>query len=96
MRGLDAEREARVVDEDVDGGELRGQRGSHGFDGCTVAHVELDRQQRAAELGGERVEALLAAGGGDDAVAALDESTGDGGAETCRRTGDEHDHCCCS
>ena len=40
----------------------------------------------------EFVEAVFAAGRGDDAMAALDEGTSDGGAESCGRTGDEHDH----
>src|SRR6201999_4624377 len=42
----------------------------------------------------ERVETILAARGGDDAVTAVDERSCDGGAEPCGRPGDEHDHCC--
>ncbi|CAG9212308.1 hypothetical protein PSAB6_30253 [Paraburkholderia sabiae] len=94
LRGLEPEREAGVVDEHVDSGKVGGQRGGDGFDGGAVAHVELERQQVVAEFVGERLQTILAARGGDDAMAAFDESPGDSGAEPCGRAGDEHDHCC--
>lgn len=56
---LDAEREAGVVDEHVECREFGGKRGLDGLDGGAVAHVELERQQRVAEFGGERVETIL-------------------------------------
>jgi hypothetical protein len=69
-------------------GSAAGHRGDRGG----VAHVELERQQRVAELGGERIQAILATGGGDHAVAAFDEAARDGGAEAGGGAGDEDDH----
>ncbi|CAM2343937.1 hypothetical protein BVIET440_90228 [Burkholderia vietnamiensis] len=93
---LDTEREAGVVDQHVERREFGGKGGRHRFDGGAVAHVEFEWQQRVAQFRGERIEPILAARGGDDAVAALDEGTGDGCAEAGGRACDEHDHCCCS
>ena len=71
LRRLQPEREGGSVDDQHHLGKAGGQRAGHRGDRVGVAHVELDRQQRVAELAGERVQAVLATGGGDHAVAAL-------------------------
>jgi hypothetical protein len=67
--------QAGVVDQHVERREFGGKGGRHRFDGGAVAHVEFEWQQRVAQFRGERIEPILAARGGDDAVAALDEGT---------------------
>ena len=91
LRRLEPEREAGVVDQHIDGGKLGRQHGGQGLDGGTVAHIELERQQRVAEFGRQRLEAILAPGGRDHAMAGLYELAGNGRAEAGGCTGDEYD-----
>jgi hypothetical protein len=55
--------------------------------------VRLRQQKRIAEFIGERLQAVLAARGGDDPMAAFNKGASDGGAESRGRSGDEHNHC---
>jgi hypothetical protein len=87
----ETEREAGVVDEQVDRGEIAGERGNGGGHGVTVADVERHRQQRGAEFGGQVLEAVHPAGGRDDPGARGREPARDRGTEPAARTRDEHD-----
>ena len=60
--------------------------------GVGITHIELERQQCVAEFGRERVQPVLAARGGDDAMASLDEAAGDGGTKAGGSAGNEDDH----
>ena len=86
LRGLQPEGEPRVVDEHVDRREIRGQPLGQGLHGGSLAHVQLERQECRTEFLGECFKAVETAGGGDHAVAALDEGAGDGGSEAGRGT----------
>ncbi|MEY9487061.1 hypothetical protein RKD26_002855 [Streptomyces calvus] len=85
-----AERAAGVVDEHADGPEGGGEL----VDGGPVGHVERVGGGRVAgrgELLGQRLDAVLAAGGEDDAVPGLGEPAGRGGADAAARTRDDGD-----
>ena len=88
--GVGAERAARVVDQDRDlaegGGEL--------VDRGTVRHVQRVGRRRVAgrvDLLGQRLDAVLAAGGEDDAVSGGRELPCGGGADAAARAGDDRD-----
>ena len=83
--GLEAQRAARRVDDDVDLGQRFGERG----DRRGIRHVELDRI--AADLGGELAAALDAARGGDRVEAGAGQSANRRRADAARSARDERD-----
>ena len=89
LGGPEAEREARVVDEHVDGAELLRQALDRGGDAGPVPDVELQREDLRAELVGEILQPVSAAGGHDDARTVGGEPAGHRGAEAAARPGDE-------
>ena len=89
--GLQPEGQARVVDQDVDLGELGRQRGGDPLHTGPVPDVEGQREQDAgSELVGQGAEPLGPAGRGDHPVAAGGEPPGGRGAEARACAGDEN------
>ena len=90
--GLQAEREAGIGEDDVDGVEGGGEGGDGGIDGGAVADVELDD---VAVVGAQFVlqvdQAILAAAGRDHLAAGGDIAARRGGAEAGGGAGDEDD-----
>ena len=89
LRGLGAERQAGVVDEEVDVAPVGGQAVERGGGGGVVGDVEGERVDRIAQFGLQRVEPVGAAAGGDDAPAGADEFLGGGGTDAGGGAGDE-------
>src|SRR5262249_34561652 len=91
LGGAEAERETGVVDQHVDGAELFWQARDRRGHACPVPDVEPQREDQRAELAGEIVKPVRAAGGGDDPGSVGGEPAGHGGAEATARAGDEND-----
>jgi hypothetical protein len=89
-RGLEAEREPGIVDEDVGVGEGAGQGRDRGLDRRALAHVEMQRMKIRAEFLRQHREAIVAPPGADDLHPGLDVAPRQGGAESGRGAGDEN------
>ena len=87
---LEAQGKSSVVDQQVDLGELRGQRGDRLADRGPVPYVETDGKNAGAGFLGEISEPVRSAGRGDDARAVGCETTCDRGSEATARAGDEY------
>jgi len=87
---VQAKREARVVDEHVDGRELFGKPRDGCGDSRPVPDVQRQRQNLGPEFGREVANAVRPAGGGDHPGAVSGEPTGDSSAEATARTGNKH------
>ena len=61
MGGLDAQRQAGVVDQDVDVAPAWGRASQRGVDGGLVRHIQRHRTHVRAQLDRERIQAVLAA-----------------------------------
>src|SRR5262249_8127908 len=88
---LKAQREAGGVHEDVDVAEARENFVDAAVDGVAVSHVEGDADGARAELFGERLQAVFAAGRHDRAGAVAGEAPRAGGADAGGGAGDEND-----
>ena len=92
--GRGAEGEPGVVHQQVDGLPFGRKIGEGGKGRGFVANVKGERQAGVAEFGVQGLQALSAAAGSDDFMAARDEQAGDGSAESGGRAGNEGDHGC--
>jgi len=86
---LEAEREAGVVDEHVDGFELRWQPSDGRRDRTLVPDVKGQRENLGTEFGREVPDPLRPAGGHDDACPVGREPAGHRGTEAAARARDE-------
>ena len=93
VRGLEAERQAGVVDEHVDLAPALGKRAGQGGDGLRVGDVEREGQHLTLRLLRQGLQPLGAPPRGDHAMAVGDEPPGDRRAEAGRRAGDEDRQC---
>jgi hypothetical protein len=82
-----AERQAGVVDQNVDGCKRVGQAFDRRIDGGAIGYVEDQGIERVAQRGLERLQPIFAPPGRDHFVAFADEPFGDGVAETGGRAG---------
>jgi hypothetical protein len=92
LRRLQPERQAGVVDEHVDGGELGWQHGDYGLDRCAVTHVKFDWQEGRAEFFAKGQKTIMSARGGNDAVASFDECPSNGDTKSGRCSSKKYDH----
>ena len=92
LRRAQAQCQACVVDQHIDGGPCRRQLCGQGGYGGGIGHVQLNGQELVAQLLGQGVELVFAPCGGNHAVAGLYKAARHGGAKTCRCAGDKNDH----
>lgn len=92
MRGLEAERERGVVDEDIDGRPTLRQLRHDRFGRRAIGHVEDDGKHRVSEFRDQCVESIAASTGRDDLVSFGNELVRDRGAEAGGGARDEDDH----
>ncbi|MNM92068.1 hypothetical protein D3C81_1043880 [compost metagenome] len=92
LRGIDAQRQACVVDQATQLVETRRQVGEGVFHGLAVTHVEHQAVNLGLgrQLGAQGVQTLLAAAGENQLPASLGETPGSGFAETGSRASDEN------
>jgi hypothetical protein len=90
--GLQPKRQPGLSDQDVDLGELRGERRGQLLDGGTVAHIESrNKNQILAELVNQGGESVAAARRGDDAGAGGCAAARDRLADARARPRDQYD-----
>ena len=93
VRRLEPQRQAGVVDQQIDRREIGRQPGDRLRHGRAVAHVERqDEQPLVAELGAQRFQPIDAPTRGDDAMPGAREPSRDLRAEPRRRSRDQNDH----
>ncbi len=92
VRRQGVQRQAGVVDQDVDRTPVRRQRSERRLDRGAAGHVQGEGQGGVAQFGGEFGDAFGAARGEHDAVAVAGEGARHFGAEAGRGAGDEYDH----
>ena len=90
LRGVEAERAAGIVDEQVDGAEIFGDGGEGSFHRGAVADVEIHQVRSGLGPRGQVFQLLRIAAGKDELATEACEGCGEGLAEIAGRAGDQN------